>query len=210
MDAAGIVVVGGRSSRMGSPKAELEWDGSTLLFRTAAMLRATLTGPVVVVGAADQYLPDLPDGVEIGRDAVAGRGPLEGLAGGFAIVGARARIAFLCATDMPMLHPAYVRRVLAELADDSIDVALPYVHGYRQPLAAGYRATLAPLVSELLEAGQHWPHALFEHCSVRALSEADLLADPDLAAADPELHSVLNVNDPAEYASVRARFEGRP
>lgn len=209
MEAAGIVVVGGRSSRMGSPKAELPWAGSTLLFRTAAMLRETLSGPVVVVGAPDQEFPELPDEVEVGHDAVEGRGPLEGLAAGLAVVGDRAAVAFLCATDMPMLHPAYVRRVLAELADDSVDVALPYVRGYRQPLAAGYRASLAPLVAELLAAGQRWPHALFEHCRVRPLSEAELLADSDLAAADPALDSVVNVNDPEEYAAARARFEAK-
>ncbi|MGQ0843818.1 MAG: molybdenum cofactor guanylyltransferase [Sporichthyaceae bacterium] len=207
MDAAGIVVVGGQSSRMGSPKAHLPWAGSTLVFRTAAMLRETLSGPVVVVGAPGQVLPDLPDGVEVGVDAVPGRGPLEGLATGLALVGDRAPIAFLAATDMPMLHPAYVRRVLAELADPAVDVALPYVRGYRQPLAAGYRASLAPLVGRLLEEGRRWPHALFEHCRVRALEEADLLADPELAAADPALDSVVNLNDPEEYAAARVRFE---
>lgn len=207
MEAAGIVVVGGQSSRMGSPKAELPWAGSTLVFRTAATLRETLSGPVVVVGAPDQELPELPEGVEVGVDAVPGRGPLEGLAAGLDIVGNRADVAFLAATDMPLLHPAYVRRVVATFADPAVDIALPYVHGYRQPLAAAYRTKLLPLVRELLDAGQRWPHALFDRCTVQALSEADLLSDPDLALGDPELNSVLNVNDPNDYAAIRARFE---
>lgn len=200
-------MVGGKSSRMGSPKAELPWAGSTLAFRTAAMLRETLSGPVVVVGAPDQELPELPGGVEVGADAVPGRGPLEGLAAGLKIVGDRSGVAFLAATDMPLLHPAYVRRVVASFVDPAIDIALPYVHGYRQPLAAGYRTALLPLVRELLDAGQRWPHALFDRCAVHALSEADLLSDPDLAVADPELNSVLNVNDPKDFATIRARFE---
>ncbi|HEX3256894.1 MAG TPA: NTP transferase domain-containing protein, partial [Pseudonocardia sp.] len=57
MIAAGVVLAGGRSTRMGTPKACLEWHGSTLLYRTAALLRRTVTGPVVVVlGAEDPAL----------------------------------------------------------------------------------------------------------------------------------------------------------
>lgn len=193
---------------MGSPKAELLWAGTTLVFRTAATLRATLSGPVVVVGAPDQDLPALPDGVEVGRDAVAGRGPLEGLAAGLAIVGERSTTVFLAATDMPLLHPAFVRRVLAEFADADVDIALPHARGFRQPLAAGYRTTVAVHLDDLLAAGRTWPNALFDRCRVRRLTEADLLADPALAAADPNLDSVLNLNDPADYAAARARFEG--
>ncbi len=207
MDAAGIVLAGDASTRSVGPKAELPWAGSTLVSRTAALLRRTLTGPVVVIGAAGQQLPELPDGVEVGIDAVPGRGPLEGLAAALKIIGDRAPIAFLAATDMPLLHPAFVRRVLAEFTDPAVDVALPFVHGYRQSLAAGYRTGLASLLAGLLESGQRWPHALFDHCNVRALSEADLLADPELAAADPNLDSVLNVNDPAAYEAARRQFE---
>ena len=40
---------------------------------------------------------------------------------------------------------------------------------------------------------------------VRELSEEDLLRDRDLADADPELLSVLNVNEPSDYERARAR-----
>ena len=60
MIAAGVVLAGGRSTRMGTPKACLEWHGSTLLYRTAALLRRTVTGPVVVVlGPKDPALRTL-------------------------------------------------------------------------------------------------------------------------------------------------------
>ena len=64
------MLVGGRSSRMGSPKAALEWHGSTLLYRTSALLRRTVGGPVVVVASPGQQLPALPSGVEVVEDPV--------------------------------------------------------------------------------------------------------------------------------------------
>jgi molybdopterin-guanine dinucleotide biosynthesis protein A len=48
---AGIVLAGGRSSRMGTPKPALEWHGSTLLRRTVGVIARVTDGPVVVVRA---------------------------------------------------------------------------------------------------------------------------------------------------------------
>jgi len=48
------VLAGGRSSRMGTPKAALEWHGSTLLRRTVGIVARATGGPVVVVRAAGQ------------------------------------------------------------------------------------------------------------------------------------------------------------
>ena len=86
-----IVLAGGRSSRMGAPKASLEWHGSTLLRRvTGIVARSVAPGPVVVVAAAGQDLPALPDGIEVVADAREGRGPLQGLAARLATIGDRA------------------------------------------------------------------------------------------------------------------------
>ena len=82
----GIVLAGGRSSRMGTPKAALEWHGSTLLRRVTGIVARAAGGPVVVVRAPGQELPALPRGVEIAEDAREGRGPLQGLAAGLAAV----------------------------------------------------------------------------------------------------------------------------
>lgn len=201
---AGIVLAGGRSTRMGAPKAALEWHGSTLLRRTVGILARVVDGPVVVVHAPGQELPDLPESVRLVADPVEGRGPLQGIGAGLTAVADRAAVAFVCSTDLPFLHPAFVRRVLAALHED-VDVVLPHARGHRQPLAAAYRTALAPRIAALLDAGKRKPAMLFDECTVRVLDDAALLADPTLAAADPELDSVVNVNTPEEYRAARAR-----
>ena len=77
---AGIVLAGGRSSRMGTPKAALEWHGSTLLRRTVGILSRVSDGPVVVVRAPGQVLPELPPHVDVVDDPREGLGPVQGLA----------------------------------------------------------------------------------------------------------------------------------
>lgn len=203
MGDVGVVLVGGRSSRMGASKAGLEWHGSTLLRRTVGIVQRAVDGPVIVVRAPDQVLPEVPTDVLVVEDDREGLGPLQGLAVGLQAAATRGEVAFVCSTDLPFLHPAYIRRVLA-CFDPDTDVVLPIAHGHRQPLAAGYRTNLAAEVQRLLAAGARKPAMLFEVVRTRRLDDAALLSDPVLHAADPGLRSVLNVNDPAEYARARA------
>lgn len=200
---AGIVLAGGRSSRMGSPKAALEWHGSTLLRRVTGIVARAVNGPVIVVRAPGQPLPELAADVEVVDDVTEGRGPLQGLAGGLRAIGDRASVAYLSSTDVPLLHPAFVARIVGALGDDE-DVVLPEIGGHRQPLAAAYRTSLLAVVEELIAADRLKPAFIFDRCRVLRLSEAALLTDVKLARLDPALSSVQNLNEPADYREARA------
>jgi molybdopterin-guanine dinucleotide biosynthesis protein A len=204
-EVAGVVLAGGRSTRMGRPKANLEWHGSTLLHRVTGIVGRAVEGPIVVVRAPDQDLPELPPGVRVVEDAAEGRGPLQGLAAGLAAVAGEAEVAYVSSTDVPLLHPAFVGAVVRAAADPEVDVALPVVHGFRHPLGAAYRTSLVEAVERLIAEDRMRPAFLFEQCTVRELSEEDLLRDGELAEADPELLSVLNLNEPDDYERARSR-----
>jgi molybdenum cofactor guanylyltransferase len=203
---AGVVLVGGRSVRMGAAKFGLDWHGTSLLRRAVGIVTRGVDGPVAVVRAPGQHLPVLPRAVEVVDDPVAGRGPLQGIATGLHTVMGRAPVAFVAAVDLPLLHPVFVGRVARELrADAAVDVALPVALGHAQPLAAAYRTALAPQIGELLDGGLFRPAALFGRCRVLRLDAAALLADPALAAVDPELDSLRNTNTPEEYREAHDR-----
>jgi molybdopterin-guanine dinucleotide biosynthesis protein A len=199
MRAAGVVLAGGRSTRMGTSKAALPWGSTTLVAHVAAILREAVDGPLIVVRAAGQELPPLPPGVDLVEDPVAGVGPLVGILAGLAAAAGHAETAYVSAVDMPHLRPAFVRRVLAGL-EPGIYVVLPDAHGFQHPLAAAYRTALAVPLRELVAAGATRPAELFEIAATRRVDAAWLLADPVLRAADPELASLVNVNDPDDYA----------
>jgi molybdopterin-guanine dinucleotide biosynthesis protein A len=202
---AGIILAGGRSGRMGRSKASLEWHGSTFLRRVAGIVARAVDGPLVVVRAPAQELPSLPPGVGVVADAREGRGPVQGLAAGLAAVAGNAELAYVSSTDVPLLHPAFVAAVLAAAEPEDVDVALPVAQGFRHPLAAAYRTSLLGDIEELIASGRMSPAFLFERCRVRELDERQLLRDSRLARADPELLSLLNVNNPVEYEEARAR-----
>ncbi|HYZ79986.1 MAG TPA: NTP transferase domain-containing protein [Solirubrobacteraceae bacterium] len=202
-DAGAIILAGGKSSRMGSPKAALDWHGSTLLRRVTGLAQRTVDGPVVVVRAAGQELPSLHPSIEVVSDAREGRGPLQGLAAGLAALAERAEVAYVSSTDVPLLHPAFIRRVIQAFTTE-IDVVLPEIHGFRQPLSAAYRTALLPQVEALIAADKLKPAFLFDGCRVLRLDDDAMLRDRALSAADPELASVRNLNEPGDYAQAQA------
>jgi molybdenum cofactor guanylyltransferase len=203
---AGVVLAGGRSSRMGTPKAALEWHGSTLLRRTVGIVARATGGPVVVVRASGQELPELPAGTLVVDDPREGKGPVQGIAAGLAALRGLADIAFVGSTDLPFLHPAFIQRVLRALAESAgTDVVLPVARGYQQPLTAAYRVSLAEIAERLVKQDRLRPAFLFAECTVTRIDDAGLRADPVLAALDPDLDSVVNVNEPADYQAARAR-----
>jgi molybdopterin-guanine dinucleotide biosynthesis protein A len=188
---AGIVLAGGRSSRMGTPKAWLDWHGSTLLRRVCGIVARGTGGPVVVVRAPGQELPPLPDGVRVVDDEREGRGPLQGILAGLHAVDAD--VAFVASVDLPLLHPRFVAAVCR--GAEGVDVAVPHLGGFRQPLAAAYRRALVPLVAQLVEADQMKPAFLFERCATRWLEEL------------PHPESVRNLNAREDYEAALAEPE---
>ncbi len=201
--AAGIVLAGGRSTRMGRTKADLPWGDGTLLAAVVAAL-APVVAPVIVVRAPGQALPPLPAGTRIAEDRVAGRGPLEGIHAGMAAAAGVPRVVVV-ATDLPFLGPALVARLLDALGD--ADAAVPVVSGRPQPLLAAYRTDLLPEVARLLDAGERRVGALLAGRRVTWLDEAALLADPAVRAADPGLEGVGDVDTPGDLRAAQSKRE---
>jgi molybdenum cofactor guanylyltransferase len=185
------VLAGGGSRRMGSPKALLDWHGEPLVHRVARIL-GQVCAPVIVVAAPGGELP-LPPGVELVADAAPDRGPLEGVAAGVGALAGRAEAAFLAAVDLPLLDPALVRALLAELPGH--DAAVPVLDGRDQPLAAAYRVPTLARARGLLDAGRARALDLLEGVRVRRL-DAEVL---------PGGGSIAGANTPAEYRRLLAR-----
>src|SRR5262245_8810396 len=138
----GIVLSGGRSSRMGRAKAWLPFGDELLLPRVVRRL-SQVVSPIVVVAAPDQDVPPLPADVALARDAARDRGPLQGLAAGLAAQRGVDAL-YLSSCDVPFLEPAFVRRMIDALGEHVI--AVPDVGGFRHPLAGVYRVEVLAVV----------------------------------------------------------------
>jgi molybdopterin-guanine dinucleotide biosynthesis protein A len=204
-----VVLAGGRSTRMGRSKAAIDFAGEPLVARVARRL-APVCRVVVVAAAPEQELPALPEGVRVARDAVAGRGPLAGIAAGLAALGPGCDAAFVTTTDAPFVAAAVVRRLAALRGEGEgapWEAVVPVLEGRAQPLSAVYAAGAREVAEALLAAGSLRAGRLAEALRARFVDEATLLDDPRVAAGDPTLATLRGVNTPEELASALARAD---
>ena len=198
----GVILAGGRSSRMGRPKAWLPCGDRTML---AAVVDAVVRGlpptpSLVVVGAPGQDLPPLADAVVRVDDEVEGEGPLRGMEAGLGALEGQVEAAFVSSCDTPLLKPVFVSRMIALLG--AADIAVPRFEDRHHPLAAVYRLSVLGEIRTLLAGQRRRPFFLFERVRTVVVDEAAL------RDIDPELDSLRNFNTPAEYEALTARLSG--
>jgi molybdopterin-guanine dinucleotide biosynthesis protein A len=176
---------------MGQPKAWLPFGSESMLQRIVRLLREAAQ-PVVVVAAAGQDLPDLPEDVRLAVDALPARGPLQGMAAGMDAMSDVVDFAFATSTDAPFLKPAWIMRLTELIGED--DIAIPMVGGFQHPLAALYRvAAVRPKIERLLQRDQ-LRLSLLADCARTRIVPEDELRD-----IDPALETLRNLNDLESY-----------
>jgi len=185
-DASAVVLVGGKSSRMGRPKALLPFDGEPLIVHVVRALKK-MFAETVVVAAPDQELPSLP--AVLVRDEVAYQGPVSGIYHG--LKAATREVCFVTSCDAPFLNLQLISQLLAQISD--CDVVVPYWQQRFQPLHAVYRTSVLPLLKDQLERGELRPIFLYDKVRTRKIPEQEI------RRLDSEGLSLLNMNSPAEY-----------
>lgn len=149
MQAAGFVLVGGHSSRMGRDKALLPLKSGLLIQDIAAKV-AAVADTVAVVGQPERYrhlgldcLPDLRSGM----------GPLGGIEA--ALESGRGELNVIVACDMPGLETDWLHRLLLTAREsDALCVASRERNGVVHPLCAVYRSNCLRTVQKALDAGR--------------------------------------------------------
>jgi molybdopterin-guanine dinucleotide biosynthesis protein A len=154
----GVLLVGGASSRFGSPKALAEIDGETFADRGRRVL-SQACDEVLVVGKAGELPFDVID------DAAEIRAPIAGV-----VAGLRAATHDV-AVFLPVDCPRVTAELLRELGDACRDAAVPQTG----PLPGAWAKTALPVLERRLAAG---PLALYR--AYDELEVAQLQFDPAL------------------------------
>jgi molybdenum cofactor guanylyltransferase len=196
MNTGGIVLCGGKSTRMGTSKAHLAFGAETMLQRVVRLL-STVVSPIVVVAAPDQLLPEVPDDTIVTRDEREGRGPLEGLRAGLKALPPAVDLAYVTSCDVPLLEPAFVSRMIDLAA--GYDIAVMEIDGFAHPLSAVYRRSALPHVEALLAEERLRPVFLFDLVRTRRIRPSEM------SAVDPELLTLRNLNTRADYLEALAK-----
>ena len=199
-----IVLAGGASSRLGVDKATLDWHGTKLYERVARLLARGLGGgPIVVVDRFGSDL-DVPSWLERTTDSQPDAGPLVGLLAGLEALAGRVDSAVVVPCDLPLLHPAVVRKLAQSLASGSFDLAAPMAQTKDRvlPLPGAWSLSSTNAVRSAVAAGQRSPAKLAKGFSCSPLTLATLAEDPEVSRTDPDLESLRDIDTPEDHAGL--------
>lgn len=172
---AGLLLTGGASARLGTPKAELRRAGVRLADRNAALLTAVCT-VTLEVGPGYSALPAV-------REDPPGSGPLAALVAGAAALHARGEPlpVLVLGVDLPFVDTALLTWLATRPGTGTV---VPRVAGSPQPLCARYGTADLAVAAGLRRAGAASMRALLDAAAVTYLDEADWGAVTDASGFD--------------------------
>lgn len=182
---AGFLLAGGKSSRMGTNKAFLDFDGETLLDRGLRVLKAACESMTIVGDPAT-----FANYGFVVADVFQSCGPLGGIHA--ALVSSSAELNALLAVDMPFVSAELIRFLLAAAENSDAVVTVPRTSKGFQPLCAIYRHGFASNAERALRNGKCKIDASFANVRLRIVEE------PELVAAGFSEQNFFNVNTPED------------
>jgi molybdopterin-guanine dinucleotide biosynthesis protein A len=143
-DITGIILAGGKNSRMGANKAFLEVDGTRLIDKTINIYRGIFSEIIIVTNDPLAYV-EFADAAIV-TDIYKGKGPLGGIYTG--LFYSNNPYAFVSACDMPYLNKDFIAYLVGKTG--KYDVIVPELSEGYQPLHAIYSRNCLPSIKRLL------------------------------------------------------------
>lgn len=185
----GLLLVGGKSSRMGSNKSELIFrDGLTQQER----------GKQLLASVCDQVYLSVADGSDASEhviaDAFGSVGPLGAIASAQQKFPNQTWLILAC--DLPLLEKSHLE-ALVDSRDASADATcfLSATDGLPEPLCAIWEPSTEEIIRKAIDAGQRCPRSILSQVQIKSLSA-------------PGLWSLANTNTEADVQEIRARING--
>lgn len=191
----GLVLAGGRSTRMRRDKAALDYGGRPQLELAYSLARAHACFAFISV-RPDQVTDPLRAALPCIVDDGTAEGPIAGIVAAQAAHPGAAWLVLAC--DLPFMNAATVAALLRGRNPARLATAYRSVHdGRPEPLCAVYEPASRGPILDYLASGQSCPRKFLTGADV------ELLELPDPRALD-------NVNTPEEFADARRTLAARP
>ena len=107
--------------------------------------------------------------------------------------------------DVPLLAPAVVRLLLDRLAASSARWVVPVVSGHPQVLVSAIAPELLGAIERHLAAGRRDLRGLLDELRRADPAAVAVLTEVEVAVADPDCLSLMDVDTPADLEAVHHR-----
>lgn len=159
-DISTYVLAGGKSTRMGSPKAELIWRHKTFIEHIVDTIKASnLEVNIIAEKKLDQKMQ-----VNTIPDLIPDKGPLGGIY--TALTHSKYCYNLILGCDMPCISSQSIHAFISRTRHETINIA--YVQNQIQPLFALYHVSLLPDIEIAIDSNELAMHKFVEkhayHC----------------------------------------------
>ncbi len=184
----GIILVGGKSRRMGTDKAFLRIDGVSMFERVLCAMAENFSSILLIGDCKERY-------EAYGLPVVADRYPGSALGGLYSgLLAAPTDLVFVAPCDMPFPSPSLIGHICSMAGD--FDIVVPRTRHGLEPLFALYRKSCLGPMQRLLEAGNYRIYDFYPEVAVRYLEE-------ELGRFIDGERALLNLNTPEEFAMIK-------
>ncbi|QED49782.1 molybdenum cofactor guanylyltransferase [Cytobacillus dafuensis] len=188
MRTTGIIMAGGKSSRMGTNKALLKIEGKSVIEKIAAELKKSVSEIIIVTNTFEDYQSL---GYPMVHDQWKGMGPLAGIHAGLEASHTDKNLVVAC--DMPFISSELGTILLTFLED--YQAAVPNISGQLHPLFAAYRKGVLKELDASLQKQELRIRQFLDKVNTKTVTEADL--------QEAEFHyrerHLFNMNHPVEF-----------
>jgi molybdopterin-guanine dinucleotide biosynthesis protein A len=188
LSVTGVILSGGKSSRMGRCKAFLPFAGTTFVEHRLKLMRELFAEVLIVANEPEAYRQL---SVDVVKDILPERGPLVGILS--ALLVAQHEHVFVIACDMPLVDNRLMRRMAQQRHDNDV-LVLEHDHGI-EPLLGLYSKRCIQPLEESIFAGN-----LKAMDFLTGVNAATFKYDQPSAGAP----AFFNVNTPSEYSAILA------
>ncbi|MDZ7336544.1 MAG: molybdenum cofactor guanylyltransferase, partial [candidate division KSB1 bacterium] len=144
----GIILAGGKNSRIAMTKALIRFGDTTIIERTVNLFRKLFNEIIVVTNQFSDY-EHL--NVKLIKDQIPGTGPLGGLYSG--LRAASSDYSLVVACDMPFIDSGIILHLQNYVYLAEYDVIIPELNGFIEPLCAFYSKNCIPAIEAHLGQG---------------------------------------------------------
>lgn len=184
-EVTGVILAGGKSSRMGTDKCLMEFQGEKMISRAMDVFRGLFRDIIIVTNRPLDYLDQ---DARIVTDIFPGKGPIGGIHTGLFF--SSNEHAFFAACDMPYFNTDFISYMAGRIGN--YDIVVPETEEGIQPLHAIYSRRCLHRIKTLIGEDRLKVTGFYKGFRTLAVTRQEI------ARFDPENRIFYNVNTPED------------
>jgi len=165
IDQTGVILAGGKNSRIAMTKALIQLGEQTIIGRTVHLFQQLFDEVIIVTNHFDDYVHL---GVKLTKDFIPETGPLGGLYSGLTL--SSNEYNFVVACDMPFIDPAIILHLQNYTHCGIYDVIVPEFNGFIEPLYAFYSKSCIPTILDYIHQQNYKIRSFYSRVKVKEVS----------------------------------------